>query len=149
MAKVSEKKRIPESSKARLAAAILANHLEEGKAISKAEILRRAGYAPSTVDRGGGNSGKTPWTSEAFRDSLEKSGLGLAKIQQVLSDAAEAKTVAVYQGSATETDAPDHAIRLKAVKQIADISGLNVKRTQSVNVNIDTDSNGAMDLLGI
>lgn len=132
-----------------MAAAILARYIEAGEPVTKAQIMREAGYSPSTIHRGGANSGKTPWTAEAFRDSLAKSGLGLDKIQKVLNDAMEANTIAVYQGEAKETDAPDHSIRLKAVKQIADISGLTVKRTASVNVDIQADAGEASKLLGI
>lgn len=137
------------TSKARALAYEVIKASEGGELPSKAELMRRAGYAPSTADRGKSKSNGTPWTSEAFREVLSSSGFTVQKLNKIYEDASQANVVAVYQGEANETNVPDHAMRLKAAKDIAELSGLHVKRTQSVNVNIDTNTDEMRELLGI
>jgi hypothetical protein len=153
MAKVSEGVKPKHSngreSRARALAYEVIKASEGGELPTKADLLRRAGYTESVAQKGKTNPNGTPWTSEAFRETLANSGFTVQKLNKIYEDASQANVVAVFQGEANETNVPDHAMRLKAAKDIAELSGLHVKRTQSVNVNIDTNAEEMSALLGI
>ena len=66
--------------------------------------------------------------------------------RKVLREAMEAKTVVVYKGTATETDAPDHTVRTRALSLLGDFMGsktVNVRQT-NVNVNMTPEDMRAM-----
>lgn len=146
MAKTSKKDK--RAHKAKITAMVVAEAIQKGQELSKAEILRRAGYAPSVVARGATGSG-SPWTADEFRRGLIASGLGPDVIHKVVEEAAGAKVVSNYRGEVIESDVPDHAIRLKSAQFLADLHGVRVRRTESKSVNINLDADQAAELLDL
>lgn len=115
-----------------------------GETPSKAELMRRAGYSDASV-----NNLTKGWTSRGFREAMAESGLGVGSIKKVIEDAMNARAVVTFQGDAKETDAPDHAIRLRATDLAAKYTGLDVQRTQNLNVNVDMQLDDAIDSFGL
>lgn len=143
------KERVKQTSggdvKGKALAYALLSSIKKGESVPKAELMRRAGYAPATI-----NARQTrAWNSRGFIEAMQEAGLGVESIQKVVKEAMEAKAVVTYQGDAKETDAPDHAIRLRATELAAKYTGLDVQRSQSVNINIDAQLDDAFDAFGI
>ena len=137
------------TAKQRALAQVVIEAMQKGQVLPKAELLRRAEYSESVVQRGASNNEGAPWTSDAFKKSLQDSGFTVDRLSEIHEDASKANIVAVYQGAVTETNVPDHALRLKAAKQVAEYTGVAVKRTQAVTVNVDANGREALDLLGL
>lgn len=116
---------------------------DNGESPTKGELMRRAGYPPSVVR----TRTKDTFTAAGFRALCEANGLTGNRIREVVDDALQAKTVVTFQGDAKESDAPDHAIRLRAAEYLGKITGLQVDRVQNVNINIDAQE--AATLLGL
>lgn len=107
--------------------------------------MRDAGYSPATIHA----RQQRAWNSQAFKEAMVEAGLGVDSIRKVIDDAMKAKEVVSFQGDAKETDAPDHAIRLRATELAAKYTGLDVQRSQSININIDAQVDDAIDAFGL
>lgn len=110
---------------------------------TKEELLRVAGYT--------GIAGKQKaevWNTQGLREALARRGFGQDKMMKVLQEAAEAKIVTVFKGEAKETEAPDHAIRLRAVDQVADVMGLKKMNVQTINVDVKMEADDLKTMLG-
>src|SRR3990172_6691780 len=103
--------------------------------VTRTELVRRAGYAPSMADRAVGRI----WDSEGLQNALAEMGITPQKMVKVLDDGMQAKVVTVFHGDAHETNAPDHSIRLKAIDQLADVMGLKKMTVEqrTINVNLE------------
>ena len=117
---------------------------EPSKRRTKAELLAVAGYLPSV-----GKKSAEVWNTQSLREALAKRGFTQEKMSRVLEEAADAKVVTVFKGDARETDAPDHAIRLRAVDQLADVMGLKKLTVAQLNVDVNMGEEATKDLLGL
>ena len=113
-----------------------------GEKVTRTELVRRAGYAPSMADRAVGRI----WDSEGIQNALAELGVAPQKVVKVLDESMKANVVTVFHGDAKESNAPDYAIRLRAVDQIADVMGLKKMTVEqrTINVNIEGEELAAM-----
>jgi hypothetical protein len=116
---------------------------EPSKRRTKQELLAAAGYL-GTV----GKQKAEVWSTKGLQEALAKRGFTNDKMSKVLAEAAEAKVVTVYRGEATETEAPDHAIRLRAVDQLSDVMGLKKMNLQTVNIDVNMQGEDVLGMLG-
>ena len=103
--------------------------------------MREAGYAPSSIDA----KQHRAWNSQGFKEVMAEAGLGLESIQKVLGDALNAKAQTAYQGEVIESNVADHKVRMHAVELAAKYTGLDVQRSQSININIDAQLDDAIN----
>jgi hypothetical protein len=132
-------------SKAKHLAFLVAESIKKGEDKKRSELLREAGYSELTIEK----SPQRPWNSRGFIEEMQAAGLGVHSIRKVLEDAMQAREVVSFQGDAKETDAPDHAIRLRATELAAKYTGLDVQRSQNVNINIDAQLDDAFDAFSL
>ena len=114
-----------------------------GRTRTRTDLMRAAGYKPQVVKSKIGDT----FSSPGFRALCEANGMTGESIRKVVDDALQAKTVVTFQGDAKETEAPDHAIRLRAAEYLGKITGLQVERSQVVSVNVPPDE--ALNALGL
>jgi hypothetical protein len=117
----------------------------KGQYKSKAQLLREAGYSESTID----GHANYAWTSRGFLSALADNGITADTVREKIDEAMQAGTVVAYKGDAIESDAPDYKVRLQAAQMLAKYTGLDVQRSQNVNVNIDLDTEKAVDFFGL
>ena len=128
----------------RLADAIVKDAKSE-KPLSRTELLRVAGYSPSTSAAGV----QKAFTSQGLQVALAERGVTVDKVARVLDDALDADQGAWFKGQYQTTDKADHAIRLRAVDQFADVMGMKSQRLRVESVNVTLDSADIAALLGI
>lgn len=87
--------------------------------------------------------------SASFREVAEGMGLTRNAVGKVIQDAMKANTVAVFQGDATETDAPDHKTRLAAASLLGDFTGDKKTVIEQRTLNIDVPKEAVLEMLGI
>ena len=116
-----------------------------GPVISKQEMMRNAGYSES-VSR---VKHSEIWSAEGLQKALADVGISPSSIGKTLQEAQEANVITVYRGEAQVTDAPDHAIRLRAVDQLSDIMGLKKMQVDQRIVNVNVEGDDALGALGI
>lgn len=121
--------------KQRKLATMVMERIANGDEVARSELLGLSGYSPKTIDK----SPHIPFTSQGFQKALAEAGATPDKMARVVNEAMDAKTVVTYKGHAEESEAPDHAIRLRAADQLADLTGAKITKiqVQSVNVNLD------------
>ena len=117
---------------------------EPVKRRTKQELLTVAGYTGIV-----GKQKAEVWSTQGLREALAARGFTQEKMSRVLEEAADAKVVTVFKGDARETDAPDHAIRLRAVDQLADVMGLKKLTVAQLNVDVNMGEEATKDLLGL
>jgi len=152
MPKVSEKtltrheglKPLASTQQRKLAHEIL-EAASRGENVTRTELVRRAGYAPSMADRAVGRI----WDSEGLQNALAELGVTPQKMVKVLDDGMQAKVVTVFHGEAFETQAPDHSIRLKAIDQLADVMGLKKMTVEQRNINVNLDGDDLLSAIGL
>lgn len=120
----------------------LIKSIKKGEQPTKAELLKRVGYSRSTIKK----QTNRVFSSKTFRRRLKQHGLP-EKAMKVVQDAMFAKQTTAYKGEITETDLPDHKIRLRAAKQIGKWLGIEKVEVQNTNVNVDIDADTASDIL--
>jgi len=133
------------STKQRRLAHEILRAAEKGEDVTRTELVRRAGYAPSVANAHVGRV----WDSRGVQEALAKVGVTPEKVMKVLDDAMVAKVVTVFHGDARETDAPDHAIRLRAADQIADVVGLKKMTIEQRNINVNMEMDELNAMLGL
>lgn len=107
--------------------------------------MREAGYAESTIDK----APKYAWSSRGFLDALKDRGITTDKIGEKIDEAMNAGVVVVNKGDAVETSAPDYQTRLRATAMLAKYTGLDVQRSQNVNINVEVETKQAEDLFSL
>ena len=117
-----------------------------GKKMTKKQMLLNAGYALSMSKR---PISAQPWSSEGFKQALAERGIDMSEIARTLEHAKKANIATIFRGVATESDVPDHSIRLKAIDQLAEYTGLKKHHVQVTSVNVDVKPEDALDLLGL
>ena len=112
---------------------------------TKADLMQAAGYSGATAR----SSAARVWSSDGFQAALAEHGLTPAKLSKVFNDAVGANVVTIFKGNATQTDVPDHKIRLQAVSLAGDFLGAKkqVHEVKKINVNISEES--MADILGL
>lgn len=129
---------------AKLAEVVVSNAKRKKKLTPK-EMLQIAGYSPQVVRK----RTAEVWSTQGLRDALANHGFTQEKMTKVLKEASEARVVAVFKGDARETEAPDHAIRLRAVDQLADVMGLKKMTLATLNVDVNMSEEDTKKLLGL
>lgn len=111
--------------------------IASGDEVARTEMLGFAGYGKGTLEK----TPSRPFTSQGFQLALREAGVDESKMSRVVSEAMDAKVITTFHGEARESDAPDHAIRLRAADQLADLTGAKITKiqVQSVNVNLNGD----------
>jgi len=122
-------------SKAEILAKEVIKADEKGETVTKGELLRRSGYASTTIAK----QTAKPFTTQAFQNALRVHGVNDETISGVFKDALHAKQGAWFKGKYKEADVADHKIRMESAKNLAELSGLKkiVIETHNVNVNIE------------
>lgn len=128
----------------RLAAEVIENARRE-KPLTKKELLVLSGYSPSTIEA----TPFKPFTSQGFQLALREAGVTEDKMSRVIGEAMDAKVVTTFHGHAQESDAPDHAIRLRAADQLADLTGAKITKIQVQSVNVTLDAGDLAAMLGL
>ena len=124
---------------------VVAETIRKGQMKTKATMMREAGFSEHSIKK----QPQLAWNSKGFIEALKAQGLGIEKIGATIGNAMEAGTVVAFKGDATETDAPDHKTRLQAAGMLAKYTGLDVARSQNVNVNVEVQTQEALDLFEI
>lgn len=130
---------------AKLADEVLKDAKRGGRPRTHTELMIDAGYSRATAEK----SQRRTFTAESFREAMVERGQTPEKIQKVVNDAMTAKVVSVYQGTATETDAPDHKVRLASASLAADILGLKKTVIEQKTLNIHVETKDLREALGI
>ena len=112
---------------------------------TKAELMRRAGYSKGTI---GSSSGKV-FSSEGFQLALKRAGITEDRLTSVYTDAMQAKQTVTFKGEMSETDLPDHKMRVHAADKLADLLNVKKKTLQINKVSVDLDRDQVNDMLGI
>lgn len=128
----------------KLAAAVM-ERIANGDEVARSELLGLAGYSPKTIDK----MPHLPFTSQGFQKALAEAGATPDKMARVVNEAMDAKVVTVFHGEAQESDAPDHAIRLRAADQLADLTGAKITRVQVQSVNVNLDGGDLLAAMGL
>lgn len=81
--------------------------------------------------------------------ALREAGVDESKMSRVVSEAMDAKVITTFHGEARETDAPDHAIRLRAADQLADLTGAKITKIQVQSVNVNLNSDDLAQMMGL
>lgn len=132
-------------SKGEQLAYVVARAIERGENKSKSALLREAGYSATTIDA----TPSRPWNTRGFKESMEAQGYTVDKIAKVVSEAMGATEVVVFAGQANETAIPAHSVRMAAAKMAAQYTGVEVQRSQHINVDVQIESSEAAKLLGL
>lgn len=134
----------PREQHKKLAAAVIENTKRE-KPLSRTQLLMLTGYSRGTIE-------KTPskaFTSQGFQNALAEAGVTPDKMARVVNEAMDAKVVTVFHGEAQESNAPDHAIRLRAADQLAELTGAKITKVQVQSVNVNLDGGDLLSALGL
>lgn len=116
-----------------------------GDEVARSELLGLAGYSHKTIDK----TPSRPFTSQGFQLALREAGVDESKMSRVVSEAMDAKVITTFHGHAQESDAPDHAIRLRAADQLADLTGAKITKIQVQSVNVSLDTADLVAMLGL
>ena len=108
-------------------------------------ILGRCCYSRGTVDK----TPSKPFRTQGFQNALAEAGATPDKMARVVNEAMDARAVVTYRGEAKESDAPDHAIRLRAADQLADLTGAKITRVQVQSVNVNLDGGDLLAAMGL
>jgi len=116
----------------------LADDMKTGRYRPAKEVMEAAGYSRSVAEK----SAKRTLASASFREVAESIGLTRETVAKVIQDAAQARVVVTFKGTARETDAPDHKTRLAAASLMGDFTGekKTTVEVRSLNVNVDGDA---------
>jgi len=133
------KKGIPLTARQEKVVQILAS----GTTKNKGEILKEAGYAPSTYQHP-----KKVFSTEGVQMALKELGINPMSIMRTLTEAQKANIVTTYRGETTETDVPDHKLRAKVAVDMAEITGMKKLHIKQENINVNLDISEAKDLFG-
>lgn len=128
----------------RLAAEVIQNARRE-KPLTQTQLLMLSGYSRGTIDK----TPSKPFTTQGFQNALVEAGATPDKMARVVNDAMDARAAATYRGQVIESDAPDHAIRLRAADQLADLTGAKITRVQVQSVNVNLDGGDLLAALGL
>ena len=95
------------------------------RGLSKAEALRQAGYAESTIDHKSSQIIRRPRIQSFLTEALERMGVTTERILQPVVDSLQANVVVKHTESLTAvvTDVPDLALRIQAHDRIVDLYG--------------------------
>ena len=148
MVKEKTKKKIkpftPQIRHVRLAAEVVEN-MKRPKPLTNGELLGLAGYMPGTVAAG---VAKT-FSSQSFQTALRNIGATEDKLARVVNEAMDAKAGNWFKGEHTESEHADHAIRLRAADQLAELTGAKITKIQLHSVNVQVDMADVLGELGI
>lgn len=128
----------------RLAAEVIEN-TKRKKPLTRVQLLTLAGYSQGTIE---GTPSK-PFTAQGFQRALAEAGATPDKMARVVNEAMDAKVVTVFHGQAEESNAPDHAIRLRAADQLAELTGAKITKVQVQSVNVNLDGGDLLSALGL
>lgn len=134
----------PTQKHKRLAAEVIQNTKRE-KPLTRTQMLMLSGYSRGTVDK----TPFKPFTTQGFQVALREAGVDESKMSRVVSEAMDAKVITTFHGEARETDAPDHAIRLRAADQLADLTGAKITKIQVQSVNVNLNSDDLAQMMGL
>lgn len=134
----------PTQKHKRLAAEVIQNTKRE-KPLTRTQMLMLSGYSRGTVDK----TPFKPFTTQGFQLALREAGVTEDKMSRVIGEAMDAKVVTTFHGHAQESDAPDHAIRLRAADQLADLTGAKITKIQVQSVNVTLDGGDLAMMLGL
>ena len=118
----------------KLAEMAVAN-VKRKKPLSKKEMLVLAGYGKGTIKK----TPFRPFSSQGFQVALQNMGATEEKLGRVISEAMDAKTQTWFKGESIESNHVDHAIRLRAVDQLAELTGAKITKVQVQSVNLQLD----------
>jgi hypothetical protein len=138
------KVRQPRAVHLRLASEVVEN-AKRKEPLTNGQLLTIAGYAKGTI-RG---APFQPFTSQGFQTALRNIGATEERLASVINDAMQAKAGNWYKGEHTESEHADHAIRLRASEQLAELTGAKITRIELKSVNIQVDKEDLMGELGI
>ncbi len=95
------------------------------RGLSKAEALRQAGYAESTIDHKSSQIIRRPQIQSFLTDALERMGVTTEKLLKPVVDGLHANVVVKHSESlaAVVTDVPDLSVRMQAHDRIVDLYG--------------------------
>lgn len=113
--------------------------------LTKKQLLVLSGYGMSTIEK----TPFKPFESKGFQVALREAGATEEKMARVVNEAMDAKNGAWFKGHYNESDAPDHAIRLRAADQLAELTGAKITKIQVQSVNVNLDSADLASMLGI
>ena len=115
----------------------LAEKVLAGETLNKTvgDVMMSVGYAPSTIDR---NQTKI-FSSQGFQNALVALGATPEKILTPALDALQATQTTAYQGEITETNVPDHKIRMQGADQLAEFLGIKKQIVENRNINVNVE----------
>lgn len=128
----------------KLAAEVVEN-VKRKKPLTRTQLLMLSGYSRGTIDK----TPSKPFTTQGFQNALAEAGATPDKMARVVNDAMDAKVVTVFRGHAEESATPDHAIRLRAADQLADLTGAKITKIQVQSVNVNLDGADLAKMMGI
>lgn len=128
----------------KLAAAVM-ERIKSGDEVARSELLGLVGYSAKTIDK----MPHIPFSSQGFQRALAEAGATPDKMARVVNEAMDARNGAWFKGSFHESDAPDHAIRLRAADQLADLTGAKITKIQVQSVNVNLDGADLAKMMGI
>lgn len=106
---------------------------------SKTELALAAGYSRGTVEKCG--AGRLIERNPLLESKLAEYGFSQEKVAKVIEDAANANVVSVFHGEVTESEVPDHKVRMQAVSLLGDFTGTKKATIEKkvVNINVEAD----------
>lgn len=113
---------------------------------SKTDILLASGYSQSTIARKG--AGRLIEQNPILQGKLAEYGFSQEKVAKVLEEAASANIVTVFKGHASETDVPDHKLRMQAISLVGDFTGTKKSTVEKKVVNINVEGKDLDRILG-
>ncbi len=95
------------------------------RGLSKAEALRQAGYAESTIDHKSSQIIRRPRIQSFLTEALERMGVTAEKMLKPVVDGLQANVIVKHAESlaAVVTDVPDLTLRMQAHDRIVDLYG--------------------------
>lgn len=145
MTKTATKREVRPTQRHKILAAEVIENSKREKPLSKKQLLVLSGYSPSTIEA----TPFKPFTAQGFQKALAEAGATPDKMARVVNDAMDAKVVTVFRGQAEESSTPDHAIRLRAADQLADLTGAKITKIQVQSVNVNLDGADFASMLGL
>jgi hypothetical protein len=113
--------------------------------LSKKQLLVLSGYSKSTIEK----TPFKPFSTQGFQLALQQAGATEEKLAKVVSEAMDAKTQTWFKGESIESNHVDHAIRLRAVDQLAELTGAKITKVQVQSVNLNLDASEIAALLSV
>ena len=112
---------------------------------SKEQMMLEAGFSSTNAQK----KSKRTFTSQGFLEALAERGITQSKMTKVFDDAMAANVVTVYRGKVSESDVPDHKIRLQSLSLLGDFLGTKKMQIQQTNVNVNLTDDDARTMLGL